>query len=69
MVTIKKWQSNLIKGRIAAAHGRFNPFASPCLIAWRLVKALPRYGDFWVLNMAAAAMLNIKMFAIITPLG
>jgi len=27
-------RTHLIKGRIAAAHGRFNAFASPCLILW-----------------------------------
>jgi len=45
-------QSNLIKGRIAAQHGRLNAFATSCLISWRSVKTLPIYRDFSVFNTA-----------------
>ena len=68
-VVIASGQSNFTKGRIAAgAHGRFNTFASSCLISWRSVTALPRYRDLSVFNMAAvpSAMLRFENFDILT---
>jgi len=54
-------QSNLTKGRIAAAHGR-----SPCLISWRSVKAFPIYRNFfWFWTWRPSAVLNFKKFAIL----
>jgi len=52
-------QSHLTKGRIAAARGWFNPFASPCLISWRSVTALPRYRNFSVFNMGPSTILDL----------
>jgi len=56
-----KWskQSHLTKGRVAVARGWFNPFASPCLISWRSVTALPRYCDFSIFNMGPSAILDL----------